>query len=107
MIRVAVLALLLGACARSTAPIATEADATRAQARWPGMTLEELNAGRDVYVARCSGCHLPPTPNDYAPEAWPSHIAEMRERAHLDDGDEEAIRRYVITMAGRGTAAPR
>lgn len=96
-----VLLLALGACSRSTAPHATADDAARAQGRWPGTTAEDLEHGRDVYVSKCSTCHLPPTPTDYAPDAWPGHILDMRDRAHLDADAEEAIRRYVITMAGR------
>jgi cytochrome c5 len=101
VIRAVVLVLLLGACSRSTAPHATDADATRAALRWPGTTTQDLEHGRDLYVSRCSSCHLPPTPSEYSVEAWPGHIAEMRERAHLDEASEEAIRRYVVTMAGR------
>jgi cytochrome c5 len=93
------LLLVLGACARTTAPHATPEDASRAQLRWPGTTAADLERGRDLYVGHCSSCHLPPTPSDYAPDEWPGRLAEMRTRAHLDAEVEEQIRRYVVTMA--------
>lgn len=101
MTRTVVLALLLGACSTSTAPHATDADAARAAMRWPGTTTQDLEHGRDLYVGKCSGCHVPPTPSDYTADAWPGHLAEMRERAKIDDETEQAIRRYVVTMASR------
>jgi mono/diheme cytochrome c family protein len=93
--------LLLGACAHSRAPVATEADATRAQARWPGVTVDELNHGRKLFVGHCGGCHLPPDPGDHSADAWPGHVSEMRERAGLSFEEQSLVVRYVTTMATR------
>ena len=94
----------LAGCASSSAPRATEADATRARLRWPGITLAELDAGRSLYVGRCGTCHVPPPPGDHTPEAWPGHVHEMAERAGLDDAEALQIERYVVTMAAAATA---
>ena len=95
------LILLFGACAHSRAPVATESDAARAQARWPGVTADELNHGRSLLVGHCGSCHLPPNPADYTADEWPGHVSEMRERAGLSFDEQSAIVRYVTTMAKR------
>ncbi len=103
----ALLALaLVGGCARSNAPIATSADAARVAQRWPGITVDELNAGRKLYVGHCGTCHLPPRPGDFAPESWPGHVSEMRERSGLDVASGVLVERYVVTMATVATATP-
>jgi cytochrome c5 len=97
--------LVLAACAHSRAPHVTPADAERAQLRWPGITAAELDHGRSLFVGHCGTCHLPPKPSDYAPEAWPGHVSEMRERAGLTFEDQTLIERYVVTMATDSTTA--
>lgn len=95
---------LIGGCARSNAPMATDADAVRARQRWPGITISELNTGRKLYVGHCGTCHLPPRPGDFAPDAWPGHVREMQERSGLDAASGLLVERYVITMAIAATA---
>jgi hypothetical protein len=93
--------LLLAACAHSTAPKVTDADAARAQTRFPGITSAELERGRSLFVGHCSSCHLPPTPTDIAADEWPGHVTEMRERAGLSYDEQDLVVRYVVTMATR------
>ena len=95
MKRAVALALLLVAC-HPRAPVATEADAARA-----GVTVAELNQGRTLFVRHCSTCHLPPRPREFPPEAWPGHVAEMRERAGVSHDEQALIERYLVTMATR------
>lgn len=97
-------ALLLAGCAHSKAPAATEADAERAQARFPGITVGELNHGRKIYVGHCGGCHLPPAPSEHAVETWPGHVREMSERSGLTRDEESLVIRYLQVMA---SAPPR
>jgi cytochrome c5 len=93
------LVLVLASCAHTKAPVATDADAERAQARWPGITVAELNHGRKVYVGHCGGCHLPPAPTDHDVESWPGHVREMSERSGLTGEEESAVIRYLQVMA--------
>lgn len=101
---VALLALV-AACGRPRMPPVTAADATRASSTWPEITLAELDRGRDLYIARCSTCHLPVEPTKIAPAAWPGHIAEMKDRAHLTGDEAQRIERYVVTIAARPRGA--
>jgi mono/diheme cytochrome c family protein len=91
--------LVLGACAHSAPPVATEADVARASGQFPGITVEELNRGRSIYAGRCSSCHQPPAPTDHRVDEWPGHVAEMSERARLTDEEEALVVRYVQVMS--------
>jgi cytochrome c5 len=93
------LLVALVACARPTLPAATPADANRASATWPGTTSADLDRGRSIYVARCSGCHQPVQPTAIPATEWPGHIAEMKERAHLDEHEVTLVERYLVTMS--------
>lgn len=91
-------AVATGAC-RPSAPPVTAARAAWAERQWPSATVHDLEAGRSLYLAKCSGCHRPPAPADHAPADWPGEIAEMRERAHLAPHEVALIERYVVTVA--------
>jgi hypothetical protein len=95
-------ALALVACAAATgAPPVTPADAGRASQRWPGTDQAQLEAGRALYVERCSSCHVPPAPTSVPADRWPGEVAEMKERAGLSDDEARLVERYLITVASR------
>ena len=93
------LLLLVAGCVRSGAPAPTQSDLTRAQAQWPGITIDELERGRKVYIGHCGSCHLVPKPSDHRPEDWPQIVDAMSARAELTDDEHELVVRYVVTMA--------
>jgi hypothetical protein len=95
------IAVLATACARIVVPQPTPLDAKRSEARWPGITVTDLARGRELYVARCSSCHQPVLPSRISPEAWPGHVAEMSERAHLSGEERRLVEAYVVAMASR------
>jgi hypothetical protein len=98
----AIIALVLAAaagCGGSSLPTASEGDAARAQTRWPGVTTNELNHGRSLYVGHCGTCHLPVPPTEFTPDEWPAHVDEMQERAGLTAAEAESVQRYLMTMA--------
>jgi hypothetical protein len=90
-------ALALAACARHTPPHATAMDAERAH-----VSLEELEQGRSLLVARCgSRCHKTPLPTDKVAAEWPHALDEMAERSNLDAAQRHVIEQYLVTMAPR------
>lgn len=100
--RGAVAALLLAGAAAGamagcggTLPPVTAGDAARA-----GVELAELQRGRSLVGAKCSGCHRTPLPADHRTGDWPRMLDEMSARANLDGGQRDAIQRYLVTMAG-------
>jgi mono/diheme cytochrome c family protein len=95
------LLVFVAACAHSNAPVATPDDVARAAQRWPGTTADDLAHGRKLFMGHCGSCHQPPRPGDYEASAWPGHIDEMRERAHLSTEETELVEHYVVTVASR------
>jgi mono/diheme cytochrome c family protein len=92
--------LLLLACAGGgQIPVATQVDADRAAATGRPTTLAELEQGRSIYLKRCSGCHRPVEPASVLPEVWPSQVAKMKERAHLEPQEEPLVLLYLVTLA--------
>jgi hypothetical protein len=65
-----------------------------------GVTLDDLAAGRRLYVAKCGGCHGLYPPAHGRAEQWRAWLADMRERAKLDARGERSVLAYL-----RGAAA--
>jgi mono/diheme cytochrome c family protein len=98
---VALAGIALAACAGATLPPVSASDAARASVRWPGTDHAQLDAGRAIYLERCSSCHVPVDPASIAADEWPEHVAEMRERAKLGDDEVAKVERYLVTIASR------
>jgi len=94
----AVLAVVLAACGPLAPPVLPQ-HVEWAQARWPNTTAMDLERGRSLYIAKCSGCHRPPKPSDYSPASWPAELAHMRKRAHLGPREQTWIEYYVVALA--------
>ena len=93
--------VVLASCA--SLPHATLLDAQRARERWPEASLESLEAGRQAYVARCSGCHALHLPEERPPEVWPKMVAQMErdQGVRVRPEERELILRYLMTMSTR------
>lgn len=93
MNRGALLALALFGCGGSL-PRATEADARRAN-----LTVAALDAARERYVDKCSGCHSLRIPDEHRAADWPSLVDEMAEDARLEGDDRAVILQYLQAFA--------
>jgi hypothetical protein len=94
-LRCIAVATLTAACAPGL-PVAGALDAARVAS-----TVEQLNAGRALYVAKCTGCHSAHPPSNFAATEWPAHVADMSADAKLQPNEETAITRYLVTFARR------
>src|SRR5512146_3274019 len=83
------------ACA-SSVPRPKAADAAWAAGRWPGISAEDLEHGRDGYVRRCAGCHQLYPPEAYAASRWPELVRVMADRARIRDPERTEIERYLV-----------
>jgi hypothetical protein len=86
-------------------PHATAIDAQRAAQLRPGTTLEELERGRSLYLAKCTSCHAPVAPRSHTPEAWPAQVAKMAERAKVTSAEVDLLVLYLTTVSV-ATSAP-
>jgi hypothetical protein len=80
-------------------PVAGPTDLARGAERYPDLTASELASGRSLVVGRCSSCHQTPDPASKSPDAWPAQVAAMTRRAHLNEGQQRAVERYLVTMS--------
>lgn len=94
---IGVTATVLSGCAGGTAiPVPSEADAVRAR---PGVTVEALRQGRDLYVARCGGCHRLYPPDHERRGEWPAVVQRMQHLFTLPDGEARLIEDYLVTFS--------
>lgn len=94
----AVIATGAAGCAGQIPP-PMDADALRAQARWPGTTVAELTQGRALYIDHCSGCHSLYRPASQRANDWAAIVNEMADRAKLDADRSHAVVRYLTVLA--------
>lgn len=94
-------ALLLAAlsCGGGAVPRPTEAHLARARARWPDTTRASLEQGRQLYVARCSGCHPLHPPGTQPAARWAEVLDEMAPRARLSGAERELVLRYLTAAS--------
>jgi cytochrome c556 len=85
-------------CAAALAQPTAE-DARRAVLQWPDATLDELERGRKIYVARCSSCHDLYLPRDETPSKWPGILDAMGARCKLSSVERRAVERFLTTLA--------
>ena len=104
-----VVAPLVTACAGPWMPVATDADAARAQARWPDTSAAALNQGRTLIMRRCANCHQPPSPGEHtagALAAFDQAVArddpevEVRERGNLPMGRDFQVDHHREPQSG-------
>jgi len=104
---IAVLLLLAAmSCGGGAVPHPTEAHLARARARWPDATAASLERGRDLYVARCSGCHPLHPPGSQPAARWATVLDQMAPRAKLTGDERELVLRYLTATAGTGATDP-
>lgn len=87
--------VLLIACTPPV-PVATAADAARAH-----VELAQLNAGRELLIKKCSGCHDTPSPGQRAPRDWPHQVGEMQQRSGIDAAQRALIEEFLVVMSSR------
>ena len=95
----ALCAFLALACAGKFLPKPTQAQADFATRSGTPSTLTSLQQGRQLFVAKCDGCHTLPYVQDHTPEQWVKIMNKMRVEAKLTDREDYLVRTYVISSA--------
>jgi cytochrome c5 len=94
------------ACGSTQYPHVTAADLVTARKERAHTTLEDLEQGRTLYLSRCGSCHQLVEPNSVSAEQWRGEVAEMQERAKLDEQQAELVSLYLVTVSTPGKAGP-
>jgi len=102
-------AVLVLACAHGGfVPQPSPMDVERVQPVDPGLTLEEMQAGRAVYVVRCSGCHALHGPGEYRGDQWAPMIARMQKekKFKIPEHDRVLLERYLVAFSSTSPKLP-
>jgi cytochrome c5 len=99
----AVLALLVTAAigcgfpaAGPVPPPITPADADAAQTRFPNTSKATLDTGRDLFAARCNGCHNYPDVWKIDDARWPEILSRMGKKAGLDETQNRVVLSFIL-----------
>lgn len=77
----------------------TQSDADRGSQKYPGYSLQDLNAGKSIYEANCNKCHKYKVPESRNEAKWDKVIPKMAKKAKLDSAQESLVLKYVVTMS--------
>jgi len=89
----------LAACATGVALRPSEAQLASLRAAVPNADVAQIEPGRQLFTSRCAMCHAAPSPLSRPPEAWPSEVARMASRAHLDASQADQVSLYLQAVS--------
>lgn len=70
---------------------------TADQAAEAGITLEELQRGRQLYIDNCGSCHMLYLPKQFTAEHWKNEIDSMRTRVSITEREKQLIVDYLLS----------
>lgn len=70
-----------------------------ARAESQGLTVAQLDVGRDLFVERCTICHMAPRPSAVRANEWPDEMRHMARRAKISAAQTELITAYLQTVS--------
>ena len=100
--------LVVASCSPKTKPqtSAMNPDVPRMLSKYPDFTNEQFLAGQNLYESKCGSCHKLKPVNAQDEAGWnkivPPMVAKVNKKAGseiLDKDKQEAILRYLVTMA--------
>lgn len=90
--------IVLFACASFTLIAPSQSDVERAAQKYPGITLADLNQGKDIFDKSCGRCHSKKKSFAVSEETLISVLPAMAKKAKLDKTQEDMVLKYLITM---------
>jgi cytochrome c5 len=69
-----------------------------AQAAAPDATEEELESGRQVFIANCNTCHGYPDIREFEPAELREIVPRMADKAELDPSEGARLLRFVLGL---------
>lgn len=76
-------------------PVAPGA-ASAAEQRWPGTTAAHLDEGRNLFIAKCNGCHGYPDLRAIPEERWEGVMKKMGDKADLSAEQSSRVLRFIL-----------
>lgn len=91
-------------------PKPTEQHAKQVQQQFPGITVQQLNQGMELYKTHCKGCHFVKNPIRYSEAVWKQQVPAMVNRINkkgkkfISPEQEALILNYVLALGPYATA---
>jgi len=99
------LAMMVAGCifpkAGPVPALVTAADVDRARYRWPDADRAALDDGRELFAARCNGCHGYPALTAVPEANWPAVVEKMARKAKLSREQADHVLRFVLVARVR------
>lgn len=70
-----------------------------AKTKFENSSIEQLNAGHDLYFGTCAGCHKAKPIAKFPTENWPSIVDDMARKARISDTEKQAVLQYVTAVS--------
>lgn len=86
----------------------SQADADRGASKYPGLTVEELKHGKELYELKCAQCHPAGAPSSKTADEWKKIVPDMAAKAAQNGKDpitkseQQTILKYLTTMTSNG-----
>ncbi len=78
----------------------TEKNLSVMQQKVPGITMEKLNEGMNIYKSHCASCHWLYAPSEHTQAKWEKILHEMFPKAKIaDETIQQNIRNYLYAMS--------
>ncbi len=95
--------VVISACSVKLAPL-TQANADKAAAKYPAITLSELNKGKETFESKCTMCHGLKNPGKKTATKWDATVTQMVNRANkktekISANDRDLIMKYLVSMS--------
>jgi mono/diheme cytochrome c family protein len=98
--------IMLTACFSAKLATPSASDVARVSNKFPNYTLANLNAGKVLFEEHCALCHGLRNPTSRNEENWNKIVPRMvkkanRKKVRIDEGQQELILKYLVTMSAR------
>ncbi len=61
-----------------------------------GVSLENLQQGRQIYVDHCGSCHMLYLPQRFTALEWEKSLNEMQEKVKISDREKKLVLDYLL-----------
>ena len=98
--------VILAGCMAGNKPL-VQTDVDRGAKKFPELSMEELQKGKDRYDLLCTQCHKKIKLRKYKEEEWKkvipgmARMADKENKKSIDKESQDLIYKYVVTMGRR------
>lgn len=86
-------------CCAPTIYKPTIEDVDLANKKWNNVSMDELQKGYSLYVAKCGSCHFLHRPTQFAEVRWLEILPIMAKKAKLNEEELDNITKYIISKS--------